>query len=100
MNLVNTHRRRVLRLTAALTLASSSGLPWAVPAPSTDLPSTAGFTDLMPAFWKAYDSSRALPASDRAQRLMAEFFEPNAAAYRLAGLTVTPQKVQAWAAHL
>ncbi len=96
MNLVNTHRRRVLRLTAALTLASSSGLPWAAPAPPTDSPSTAGFADLMPAFWKAYDSSRALPASDRARRLMAEFFEPNAAAYRLAGLTVTPQKVQAW----
>ncbi|SEK78809.1 hypothetical protein SAMN05216359_10382 [Roseateles sp. YR242] len=50
----------------------------------------------MPAFWKPYDKGRALDSPQRVERLMSEFFEPNAAAYRLAGLTVTPQRVRAW----
>jgi hypothetical protein len=58
--------------------------PGAASAPAAGTP----LDDLMPAFWHAYDASRALPIDGRAQRLADAFFTPAQALYRQAGARV------------
>ncbi|OWQ85988.1 hypothetical protein CDN98_14870 [Roseateles terrae] len=77
----------------AIPLSLSLSIAGAEPQPA---PAAGGFTDLMPAFWKVYDGSVSLDTDPRVRRLMTDFFEPHSAAYRLAGLSVTPERVLRW----
>lgn len=57
-------------------------------------------TDLMPPFWHAYDEiPPALPAAQRAARLIAAYFEPSASSYRRAGMgAVAEPSIAKWLA--
>ncbi len=74
-------------VTPSLSIAAAQAQSEAAPA---------GFNDLMPAFWKAYDGSRSEDMELRVQRLIADFFTPHSNAYRAAGLSVTPERVRRW----
>ena len=86
------HRRRTLALLAAA-IASPAAVVDAAAAASPAPAADAGFVDLMPAFWSAYDGhlGDALPA--RAQGLVEQFFRPHAAVYRQAGFEATQAEV-------
>ncbi|MEH6418145.1 hypothetical protein [Pseudomonas sp. CGJS7] len=79
-------RRDLLRLSALTALLAFTGQ---LPAADTQSP-----TDLMPAFWRAYDAGR--DADDRAQALHDAFFVPNAELYAGAGLKPTLERLNGW----
>lgn len=80
------HRRDLLRLAALSPLLAAAGRLPAAAAPAP--------TDLMPAFWRAYDVGHA--AEDRARAIGQAFFAPNAELYAGAGLKPTPERLAAW----
>jgi len=67
-----------------LAQAAGSASPMAT-APSSAPATPVALDDRMPAFWRAYDASLALPPQERAQRLVREFFSPAQALYARAG---------------
>lgn len=79
-------RRDLLRLTTfSVLLAAVGQLPAAQAQPPTDL---------MPAFWRAYDAGR--DADDRVEAIRAAFFLPNAELYAGAGLKPTYERLATW----
>lgn len=53
-------------------------------------------TDLMPDFWDAYDATRPLETTARADALMARFFAPHKADYERAGASPSAHAVAGW----
>src|SRR2546430_1293567 len=89
---VDIHRRSLL-----LGAGAAAALPLAIWA----APRRAEHSDLMPAFWRVYDATRHVTTESRTKRLAADFFAPQQAFYRRAGMPVpaTPDLVR-WLAVL
>jgi hypothetical protein len=86
-------RRGVILSGAAGLLAAGAPLP-------ATAASAAPLVDLMPAFWRAWDNSRALAADTVPAALIARFFEPHADLYAGAGVKVDETRVGKWVARV
>ncbi|QQS11434.1 MAG: hypothetical protein IPK81_17895 [Rhodospirillales bacterium] len=72
-------RRGLLAVAGALPMVSAVGARRAAAQPG-------GVTDLMPAFWRVYDSGKGASVEARAGALIADYFQPHLEVYRGTGI--------------